>query len=393
MKKIDTRVVHGPRHEYDPLTGAHRIPIYMTSTFVFKDTKHAERIFSGEEHGFIYSRRSNPIVEYLEEKVAYLEGAEAGLATASGMAALNTLFVKLLRTGDRVIASSPLYGGTYALLELFKERYGILVDYIPANEFHLKLEDFIDEKTKLIYIETPANPTLDIVDIEKTAKISKKHGVPLAVDNTFATPIAQRPIELGADYVIHSMTKYLSGHGDTLAGIILGPADVLKPMKNKELRFLGGILSPFNAYLILRGIKTLAVRVRKHSENAMKVAEFLHDHPKVEKVMYPGLPDHPLHDVARKQMNGMYSGVLSFIVKGGREAGRKLLETVKIPALAVSLVDTDSLIEHPASMTHATYSEEELRKAGIHEGLIRLSVGIEDADDLIEDLDRALSKI
>ncbi len=393
MKKIDTRVVHGPRHEHDPLTGAHRIPIYLTSTFVFKDTKHAERVFSGEEHGFIYSRRSNPTVEYLEEKVAYLERAEAGLATASGMAALNSLFVKLLRSGDRVIASSPLYGGTYALLELFKDRFGILVDYIPATEFHLKLESFIDDRTKLIYIETPANPTLDIVDIEKTAKISKKYGIPLAVDNTFATPIIQRPIELGADFVVHSMTKYLSGHGDTLAGIICGPADVLKPMKNKELRFLGGILSPFNAYLVLRGIKTLAVRMRKHSENAMKVAEFLHDHPKVEKVMYPGLPDHPLHEVAKKQMNGMYSGVLSFIVKGGREAGRKLLESVEIPSLAVSLGDTDSLIEHPASMTHATYSEEELRKAGIHGGLIRLSVGIEDAEDLIQDLDRALSKI
>ncbi len=393
MKKIDTRVVHGPRHEFDPHTGAHRMPIYMTTTFVFRDTAHAERIFSGEEHGFIYSRRSNPTVEYLEEKVAFLEGAEAGLATASGMAALNTLFVRLLKTGDRVIASSPLYGGTYALLELFKERYGVSVDYIPANEFHLKVENYIDERTKFIYVETPANPTLDIVDIEATAKVARKYGIPLVVDNTFATPIAQRPIELGASFVIHSMTKYLSGHGDTLAGIICGPAEILKPMKNKELRFLGGILSPFNAYLVLRGIKTLAVRVRKHSENAQKVAEFLHDHPKVEKVMYPGLPDHPLHDVAEKQMNGIYSGVLSFIVKGGREAGRKLLESVKIPALAVSLGDTDSLIEHPASMTHATYSEEELKKVGIHEGLIRLSVGIEDADDLIKDLDQALSRI
>ncbi len=393
MRGIDTKVVHGPRHEHDPSTGAHRIPIYQTTTFVFKDTKHAERIFNGEEHGFIYSRRSNPTVEYLEEKVAYLEGAEFGLATASGMAAINTLFFKFLRSGDRVIASSPLYGGTYGLLEMLKERYGVKVTYIPANLFHEQLEDNLDDDVKLVYIETPANPTLDIVDIEATARVTKKYGIPLAVDNTFATPITQRPIELGADFVVHSMTKYLSGHGDVIAGIIVGPANVLQPMKNAELRFLGGILSPSSAYLILRGIKTLAVRVRKHSENALKVAEFLHDHPKIEKVMYPGLPDHPLHEVARKQMNGMYSGVLSFIIKGGREAGRKLLESVSIPALAVSLGDTDSLIEHPASMTHATYSEEELRKVGIHEGLIRLSVGIEDPEDLIEDLDRALSQI
>ncbi len=393
MKRIDTKVVYGPRYEYDPCTGAHRMPIYQTTTFVFKDTKHAERIFNGEEHGFIYSRRSNPTVEYLEEKVAYLEGAESGLATASGMAAINTLFFKFLRSGDRIIASSPLYGGTYGLLEMLKDRYGIKVTYVPANLFHEQLEDNLDNDVKLVYIETPANPTLDIVDIEATAKVTRKYNIPLAVDNTFATPITQRPIELGADFVIHSMTKYLSGHGDTIAGIIVGPADILQPMKNAELRFLGGILSPSNAYLILRGIKTLAVRVRKHSKNALKVAQFLHNHPKIEKVMYPGLPDHPLHEVARRQMNGVYSGVLSFIIKGGREAGRKLLESVTVPALAVSLGDTDSLIEHPASMTHATYSEEELRKVGIHEGLIRLSVGIEDPDDLIEDLDRALSQI
>jgi len=391
--KFDTKAVQGHRREFDPLTGAHRIPIYQTTTYVFKDTKHAERIFNGEEHGFIYSRRSNPTVEYLEEKVAFLEKGEAGLATASGMAAINTLFTRFLKTGDRIVASSPLYGGTYGLLQMMNERYGIKLTFIPANEFHVELEDALDDDVKLVYIETPANPTLDIVDIESTAKITRKYGIPLAVDNTFATPVGQRPIELGADYVIHSMTKYLSGHGDTIAGILVGPADVLKPMKNLELRFLGGVLSPFNAYLILRGIKTLGIRVRKHTENAMKVAEFLHDHPKIERVMYPGLPDHPLHEVARKQMNGVYSGVLSFIIKGGREAGRKLMETVQIPALAVSLGDTDSLIEHPASMTHATYSEEDLKKVGIHEGLIRLSVGLEDPDDLIEDLDRALSQI
>ena len=391
--KFDTKAVQGHRREFDPLTSAHRIPIYQTTTYVFKDTKHAERIFNGEEHGFIYSRRSNPTVEYLEEKVAFLEKGEAGLATASGMAAINTLFTRFLKTGDRIVASSPLYGGTYGLLQMMNERYGIKLTFIPANEFHVELEDALDDDVKLVYIETPANPTLDIVDIESTAKITRKYGIPLAVDNTFATPVGQRPIELGADYVIHSMTKYLSGHGDTIAGMLVGPADVLKPMKNLELRFLGGVLSPFNAYLILRGIKTLGIRVRKHTENAMKVAEFLHDHPKIERVMYPGLPDHPLHEVARKQMNGVYSGVLSFIIKGGREAGRKLMETVQIPALAVSLGDTDSLIEHPASMTHATYSEEDLKKVGIHEGLIRLSVGLEDPDDLIEDLDRALSQI
>ena len=391
--RLDTKVVHGPRHEHDPQTGSHRIPIYQTSSFVFKSADHGARIFSGEEKGYVYTRLGNPTIDYLEEKVAFLEGAEAGAATASGMAAVSAVVFTTCDSGDKVIVSDPVYGGTFAFFELARRKFNIDVVYIPAVKFHELLENHIDEKTKLVYIETPANPTLDIVDIEKTAEITKKYGIPLAVDNTFATPITQRPIELGADIVLHSMTKYLSGHGDTIGGIVVGKKDFIHTLKHDIVSHIGANYCPFNAYFILRGIKTLAVRVRKHSENAMKVAEFLNGHPMVERVLYPGLPDHPLHEVAKKQMNGMYSGVLSFIVKGGKEAGKKLIERVKIPALAVSLGDTDSYIEHPASMTHSTYSDEELAKAGIHQGLVRLSVGIEDPDDLIEDLDKALNSL
>lgn len=390
--RFETLVVRGPREESDPRTGAHRIPIYQTSTFVFENVEEGAKAFEELGSRYIYTRLGNPTIDFLEDKIAAIEGAEAGAVTASGMAAISCLVLTLVRPGEKMIASDPLYGGTYKLFKILKERFNIDVTYIRADEFPGRLEEHLDEKVKLVFIETPANPTLTIVNIKRTAEITKKRGIPLAVDNTFATPILQRPLEHGAEIVVHSMTKYLSGHGDTIGGVVVGSREFIDSLKKGTLFDFGGVIAPFNAWLVLRGLKTLSIRMKKHSENAMKIAKYLKNHPKVEKVFYPGLEDHPLHDVAKAQMDG-FGGMVSFIVKGGKEAGKKVLNSVKLWTLAVSLGDTDSLIEHPASMTHSSYTDEELLKAGIDPGLIRLSVGIEDPDDLIEDLDEAMKGI
>lgn len=386
----DTKIVRGPREERDPVSSAHRMPIFQTSTFVYENADEAAKAFQDMFSRFIYTRLGNPTINYLEEKLAYLEHTEAGAACASGMAAISTLLFAFVHPGEAVITSEPLYGGTHRFFKLAQDALKINFKYVKVREFNQHLPDYIDDKVKLVYTETPANPTLDIIDLEKVSKITKKHNIPLVVDNTFATPFHQRPIEFGADMVIHSLTKYLSGHGDTIGGVIVGAKDLIHKIKREVLFDYGGVISPFNAWLVLRGTKTLAVRMRKHSMNAMRIAEFLSSHPKVSQVLYPGLPSHPGHEIAKKQMENGFSGMVSFIVKGGKEAGKRVLNSVKFWTLAVSLGDTDSLIEHPASMTHSTYTPEELKAAGLDEGLIRLSVGIEDADDLIEDLDEAL---
>jgi len=386
----DTIIVRGPREEKDPVSGAHRIPIFQTSTFVYENADEAAEAFQDMFSRFIYTRLGNPTIHYLEEKLAYMESTEAGAACASGMAAISTVLFAFVHPGETVITSEPLYGGTHRFFKLAQEALQINFKYVKASEINENLPDYIDEKVRLVYIETPANPTLDLIDIEKISRVTKEHGLLLVVDNTFATPFHQRPIEWGADIVVHSLTKYLSGHGDTIGGIILGSEEIIKKIKYEVLFDYGGVLSPFNAWLVLRGTKTLAVRMRKHSANAMKIAEFLVSHPKVLQVLYPGLPDHPGHEIAKKQMENGFSGMVSFIVEGGKEAGKRVLNSVKLWTLAVSLGDTDSLIEHPASMTHSTYTPEELKAAGLDEGLIRLSVGIEDVEDLISDLEDAL---
>lgn len=389
----DTQIIRGPKEESESTTGAHRIPLYQTSTFVFENAENAQRAFKEIGTLYIYTRMGNPTINYLEEKLAFLEGTESGAACSSGMGAISTLIFTLVKPGEKIVASEPLYGGTYKFFQAIKDRLDIEIVYLPAINFTEEIEDKLDERTKLVFIETPANPTLDIVDIGRTAEISHRRGIPVAVDNTFSTPYLQKPIRLGADIVVYSMTKYLSGHGDTIGGIIVGKRDFIKKLKEGTLYDFGSVLAPFNAWLILRGIKTLGIRMRKHSENAMKIAEFLERHQKVKRVFYPGLPSHPQHELGKKQMEKGFSGMVSFIVKGGRAAGKKVMNSVKLWTLAVSLGDTDSLIEHPASMTHASYTEEELKLAGIDEGLIRLSVGLEDPDDLIDDLNQALNKI
>ncbi len=392
MRKLSfaTLCVHGSGG-VDRLTGAVSIPIYQSSTFAFPSARAGAEIFAGQREGYIYTRIGNPTVDAFEREMAFLEGGEAACATASGMAATTTAVLTAVRTGENIVASDTLYGGTHQLFRETMKRMGIEVRDVEAS--HLpNIEAAMDEKTRVVFIETPSNPTLKLIDIAGAAKIAHRHGALLMVDNTFATPYFQRPLSLGADIVIHSATKYIGGHGDTIGGVIVGPKDFIKRAKGEVLRDLGGCLSPFNAWLFVRGLKTLPVRMERHQFNAMRIAQYLSFHPKVAKVWYPGLRIHPQHELARRQMTG-FGGMVSFELKGGRAAGEKLMDSVKLMTLAVSLGDCDTLIEHPASMTHSTYKEEDLLACGITPGLVRLSVGIEAVEDLINDLSQALKKI
>lgn len=385
-----TLCVHGSGG-VDPATGAISTPIYQSSTFAFKCARDGALLFSGKKEGYVYTRLGNPTQTALETEVAFLEGGEAALAFASGMAAISSVIFSLCREGMNVISSNTLYGGTH---ELFKEtlpRFGIGVLEVEGTDLS-NFEKNINEKTGCLYIETPANPTLTIIDVRELSKIARKHHIPLIVDNTFQTPYFQRPLELGADIVIHSATKYIGGHGDTVAGIVVGENEFIKSLRGHFLRDLGGIISPLNAWLLVRGLKTLAIRMERHQDNAMEIAKYLSFHPKIKQVWYPGLTTHPQHELAKKQMTG-FGGIVSFEIRGGRNAGETLMNNMKLFTLAVSLGDVDSLIEHPASMTHSTYSTEDLQLTGISEGLVRLSVGIEDRHDLINDLSQALKKV
>lgn len=388
--KISTLCVHGAGG-YDPATGSVGKPIYQTSTFAFESAKAGAEIFLGEREGYVYTRISNPTQEAFEKEMAFLEGGESALAFSSGMAAISGVIFALCKSGDNFVSSDTLYGGSHQLFSETLPRWDIEAREIDAiNPANIK--DAIDKNTRLIYIETPANPTMTIIDLRECAKIAKKHNIPLVIDNTFATPYFQRPLELGATIVVHSATKYIGGHGDTVAGVVISEKEFIDNLRMSILRDIGGVISPLNAWLLVRGLKTLAVRMEKHQENAMQVAKYLQFHPKVEKVMYPGLAIHPQHNLAKSQMHG-FGGMICFEVKGGRKAGEKLMDSVELITLAVSLGDVDSLIEHPASMTHSTYAPKDLEAVGITENLVRLSVGIEDPVDIINDLSQALNKI
>ena len=388
--RFATLCVHGSG-TVDPQTGALSTPIYQSSTFAFKSAQHGAALFAGEEEGYVYTRLGNPTQAALEREVAFLEGGEAALAFASGMAAISGVILYLCRNGDNLVSSDTVYGGTHNLYKETLPLWDIEAREVDATNL-VNVEAAIDERTRLIFIETPANPTLSIVDIQGCAEIAHRHNIPLVVDNTFATPYLQRPLELGADVVIHSATKYIGGHGDTVAGLVIGKKEFIDQLRAQIIRDIGGIISPLNAWLLLRGLKTLPVRMDRHCANALEVAKFLSLHPKVNWVRYPGLLTHPQHELAKKQMRN-FGGMVTFEVKGGRKAGEKLMNNVGLITLAVSLGDCDSLIEHPASMTHSTYSPEELQEVGITEGLIRLSVGLEDPTDIITDLKLALKKI
>ncbi|MFA5031885.1 MAG: aminotransferase class I/II-fold pyridoxal phosphate-dependent enzyme [bacterium] len=387
--KIETKVVHGGQHP-DPVTGSLIPPLYQTSTFAFKDADHGARLFKGEEKGYIYTRLGNPTVDLLAEKMALLEGGDYAEIFASGCGALFCTILSIAESGSNIISDKIIYGGSYGQFKQELPIVGIDTKFVDTTN-PKELEAAIDKKTKLIFIETPANPTLKIVDIKKCAEIAHKHKIPLVVDNTFSSPYLQRPIELGADAVVHSATKYLGGHGDLIAGVSVVKKEFAESLR-KRSRNIGANISPFNAWLILRGLKTLAVRMDRHCENALKIAEFLESYPMIEKVYYPFLKSHTGYEIARQQMsNG--GGVIGFEVKGGREAGKTLMNSVKLCILAVSLGDPDTLIQHPASMTHSAYSEEECIKVGLTPGFVRLSVGIENVEDIIDDLKQAMNKI
>ncbi len=392
---FSTLAVHGSKHvDKHEAAGPIRsvsTPIFMSSTFAFADADQGARIFAGEEEGYVYTRLGNPTTAALEREMAFLEGGEAALACASGMGATTVACLTLCRAGDHIVASNTLYGGTHQLFDQTLPRFGIEVTEVDATVAG-NLARAMTERTRLVHVETPANPTLTLVDIEAVAALCRERGVPLMVDNTFATPYLQQPLSLGADIVLHSATKYVGGHGDTVAGVLVGTREFIDTARGEGMRDLGPVLSPFNAWLLLRGLKTLPVRMDKHCENAMEIARYLEFHPAVEKVLYPGLRMHPQHALAKTQMRG-FGGMVSFVVKGGREAGRTVMDRVGLWTLAVSLGDVDSLIEHPASMTHSTYSEEQLLAAGISPGLVRLSVGLENTEDLIDDLKQAMEPL
>ena len=380
--KFNTKTIHG-NQQHDPATGAVMPPIYQTSTYA--------QASPGDHKGYEYSRTGNPTRTALENAFASLENGKFGLAFGSGLAAIDCV-IKLLSPGDEVISTNDLYGGSYRIFTKIFENYGIKFRFIGMEEA-AKIENFVSEKTKLIWVETPTNPMMNIIDIEAASKIAKKHNILLAVDNTFATPYLQTPLDLGADIVMHSATKYLGGHSDVVMGALMVNdkelADKLYFIQNS----CGAVCGPMDSFLVLRGIKTLHVRMQRHCENGAAVANYLAKHPKIEKVYWPGFKNHPNHEVAKKQMND-FGGMVSFVTKGNKiKDAFKIVESLEIFTLAESLGGVESLSGHPASMTHASIPKNEREKTGVVDSLIRLSVGIEDEHDLIADLEQALSLI
>ncbi len=378
--KFNTKTIHGGQHNVDPAYGSVMPPIYQTSTY--------SQSTPGGHKGFEYSRSGNPTRAALERAFASLENGEFGLAFGSGLAAIDAV-VKLLKPGDEVVSTNDLYGGSYRLFTQIYEDFGIKFHFI-GMENAFRIEDFVNEKTKLIWVETPTNPMMNIIDIKAAAAIAKKHNVLLAVDNTFATPYLQRPLDLGADIVMHSATKYLGGHSDVVMGALVVRdkelADRLYFIQNAS----GAVCGPQDSFLMLRGIKTLHVRMQRHCENGKRVAEYLQNHLKIEKVYWPGFETHPNHEIAKAQMDD-FGGMISFVTKGNDyDEAIRIVEKLKIFTLAESLGGVESLSGHPASMTHASIPREEREKTGVVDALIRLSVGIEDADDLIADLEQAI---
>ena len=385
-----SRIIHAGQRP-DPLTGAVATPIYQTSTFAFRDTNEGAARFGGSDPGYKYTRLGNPTVAALEECIAELEGGCGALAASTGMAAVHTVYFSLLGAGAHVVGTDALYGASRMILEKEYARFGVTGSFVdtadPAN-----VARAMRPETKLVYLETPANPTLKLCDVAKIAEIAHAHGALVCVDNTFATPLLQRPFELGADVVLHSMTKFINGHTDVVAGIVVAKDPELFARLRSVHVNVGPTMDPHQAWLVFRGVKTLGLRLEKAQANALEVARFLEAHPKVSWVRYPFLPSHPQHELAKKQMAGG-GAIVSFGVKGGLEAGRTLMNSVKLATLAVSLGGIETLIEHPASMTHASVPKAEREKAEISDDLVRIAIGCEDALDLCDDLGQALAKV
>lgn len=386
----ETLCIHAGK-TYDTQFGSLATPLFQTSTFVFDSAEQGAARFAGEAEGFIYTRLGNPTTRELELKVAALEGMADGAATATGMGAVAAATLAFLQQGDHLIASKAIYGCSFALFNHQFARYGIEVSFVDMTD-HAAVEAARRPNTKMLFAETPINPNLVVLDLEFLGRFCRQHCIKSVIDNTFLTPLLQQPALFGIDIVIHSATKYLNGHGDVVAGIILSDAETIKTIKLTTLKDMGATISPHDAWLIIRGLKTLSVRMERHCQNAQKVAEYLQAHPAVATVYYPGLPTHPGHRFLGTQMKGA-GGVLAFELKGSLDDGRFFINQCALLSLAVSLGDAESLIQHPASMTHSPYTAEERRAAGISDGLIRISVGLEHIDDIIADIQQALVKM
>jgi len=374
--------------EHPPEHGPVSVPIYQSATFSFKKADEGAARFAGTEPGYIYTRLGNPTVAALESAVATLEGGHAGLGTASGMAAISTVFLTFLRSGDHVVGTDAVYGPTRLLLEKHLLKFGIESTWVPTENLEA-MRGAIRPETKMLYIETPANPTIKLTDLEASARIARQIAGLLVVDNTFCSPMLQRPIDFGADVVVHSMTKYINGHSDVVAGMIVSADESLHVKLKPMLQSLGGTMDPHQAWLVLRGLRTLAIRIDRAQDNARKLAAWLEEHRSVAWVSYPGLTSHAQHELMKKQMRGP-GAMISFGVKGGLEAAKRMIDSVELATLAVSLGGVESLIEHPASMTHAGMPREEREAAGIRDDLVRISVGCEALEDLRDDLEQAL---
>lgn len=386
---FNTRLVHA-HADGDPY-GAVNVPIYQSSTFAFRNAAHGAALFAGRESGYIYTRIGNPTIRALEDTVAGLEGGCGGIATSSGLGAVAAVYMALLDAGAHMISTASVYGPSRGLVEQHLARFGVQSSYVDTSDL-ARVREAIRPTTRLIYVETPSNPAMQVTDLRAVAEIAHENRCALVVDNTFASPYLQRPLELGTDVVLHSVTKFINGHADVVGGIIVTRTEELQHRIRPLMVNLGCNMDPHQAFLVLRGLKTLALRIERAQASAMQIARWLETHPKVAWVRYIGLPSHPQHELVGRQMRG-FGSMISFELKGGLEAGVRLMDSVRLAILAVSLGGVESLIEHPASMTHAGMAREDRLAAGITDGLVRYSVGIEDVEDLLADLDQALQAV
>jgi methionine-gamma-lyase len=386
---FDTKLVHAGGH-HDPY-GSATVPIYQTSTFAFENAQQGAERFAGATEGFIYTRLGNPTINALERQMAELEGGFAGIATSSGMGAVSTVYMALLDQGTHIVGTASVYGPSRLLAEKHFSRFGVESTWVDTTDLdHIRRA--LRPTTRIVYTESVANPTMDVTDIRGAAEIAHAHGALLVVDNTFCSPFLHRPFEFGADVVLHSVTKFLNGHADVVGGIVVAREEAVYRRLRPMMTTLGCNMDPHQAYLVLRGLKTLSLRIERAQQNALTIARWLERQPQVEWIRYIGLPSHPQHDLAKRQMSG-FGAMIAFGLEGGLEAGRTVMDNVRLATLAVSLGGVETLIEHPASMTHAGMSREQREASGITDGLVRLSVGIEQAEDLIADLAQALGKV
>jgi len=389
-KNIETQAIHSGRIN-DEQFGSLSTPLYQTSTFIFDNAEQGAKRFAGEEAGYIYSRLGNPTTRQLEQRMAIMEEMEDAAATATGMAAVSAALLANLSSGDHIISSKAVYGCSFALISHMLTKFGIEVTFVDMTNPE-EITNAVQENTKVVFLESPINPNLVVLDIEKIISIAKKHNLLSVVDNTFLTPVLQKPARFGADIVVHSATKYLNGHGDVVAGMICSNAEMIQHIKLTALKDIGATMSPNDAWLILRGLKTLPLRIQRHCENAQKAAEFLITHPAVKHVYYPGLPTHSGYKFIGTQMEAA-GGVIAFELNTDLSGGEDFINRMNLFSIAVSLGDAESLIQHPASMTHSPYSQEERIEAGISDSLIRISCGLEHVDDLIADLKQSLDQV